>query len=1066
MRPIGRAVRFGAAAVALLVGTNEILAGQGVTSAAVQGRVTSETRGHVQSAIVVLTNTTTGARQQATTNAAGRYNFENVTPGGPFTVDVRAIGFQPANKTGIMLTLGQRYTQDFELTQQVVTLEELTVISATNPLINSGRTGPAQIVSDTSIQRLPLLGRNFISLLNTSPQVVPTQGGGLSIAGQNNRFNTILIDGGVNNDIFGLAANGTPGGQANAKPISIEALQEFQVLVAPFDIRQGSFSGGLVNGITKSGSNSFHGSLFGYIQRPELVGVDTTKPIGVKVTDFQIKQYGGTFGGPIIRNRLHFFGSADIQSSTTEFFGAEVTEPATGITAATALRVQDILKTQYGFDPGGIDKPVLDRPDKNLFGKLTLQMGGSSQLEVSHNYVKAADDNFLRGTNLSSRNRVDRDGWMLSNSGYFFQSITNSTRAKYTSLMGGANIEVLLGYQTVRDGREIPNRVPLILVQGDAPNNYIAAGGEKFSQANTLDQDNIEATANVTFGLGRNHQITVGTHNEFFKFNNVFFAGSLGVWTFGSVDSLDLAEPNRYELSIETRPGGATADFNVKQFGGYLQDAWRPNDRLTLTAGLRFDVPTSPAPVENELPALISPDTLGVHTGQFPSGNVLISPRLGFNWDPMGNGNTIVRGGVGIFSGRPPYVWLSNAFTNTGKEQVVLICTGPASTPTFTVDPASLPQACATGGPPTPPAANVNYFDKDFKFQQALKYSLGLDHRLPWGMVGTLDFLYTAAKNQMYQVDDNVRLGSVNGEGRQLYATPNAAGTALTRLTKTSSVRQVVRHENRSADKAYNFTAQLQKQFSNGVSFSGAYTYSNAKDLITLTSSIATSNLANTSLDGTLENRNLRTSGLDVPHKITLSGSADLFFGVQGSIIYNGRSGTPYTYTVTGDANGDAITVNDIMYVPRDANDISLPAATATADWDRLNAYIASEPCLFQQRGRMMERNTCRNPWVSFVNVRLGKVIPTRSGQSLEVSADVFNLLNLVDRDWGLTREHQGFEERPLLAFVGYDTRGTPSQADDRGRYTVPALSALPPLNRVQVGSSRWRIQLGGKYTF
>jgi outer membrane receptor protein involved in Fe transport len=1066
MQPIGRAGRFGVAVLALLVTGTGVLGAQGVTSAAVQGRVTSEARGNVQSAIVVLTNTSTGARQQTTTNAAGRYNIENTTPGGPYTVEVRAIGFQPASKTGIMLSLGQRYTQDFELAQQVVTLEELTVVSATDPLINSGRTGPAQTVTDTAIQRLPLLGRNFISLLNTSPQVVPTQGGGLSIAGQNNRFNTILIDGGTNNDVFGLAASGTPGGQAGAKPISLEALQEFQILVAPFDIRQGSFSGGLVNGITKSGSNRLFGSLFGYLQRPELVGVDTTPPPNAqKVTAFEIKQYGATIGGPIIKNRLHFFASADIQSSSTEFFGAEAAEPSTGISVLTAERVRDIIQTKYGFDPGGVDKPVLDRPDKNLFGKLTLQLGGSSLLDLSHNYVKAQDDNFLRGVNQSSRNRTDRDGWMLSNSGYFFQSITNSTRAKLTSLIGNANFEALVGYQTVRDGREIPNRVPLLLIQGDQPNNYIAAGGEKFSQANTLDQDVIEATANLTFGMGRNHQITVGTHNEFFKFNNVFFAGSLGVWTFGSADSLDLGEPNRYELAIETRPGGATADFSVKQFGGYLQDAWRPNDRLTLTAGLRFDVPTSGSPVENELTQLV--DSLGVNTGRFPSGNVLWSPRLGFNWDPRGNGNTIVRGGVGIFSGRPPYVWLSNAFTNTGKEQVVLICTGPAATPAFTVDPDNLPTACVGGsGPPTPPAANINYFDEDFKFQQALKYSIGLDQRLPWGVVATLDFLYTAAKNQMYQLDDNVLLGAVNGEGRQLYATPNTAGTALTRLTKTAAVRQVVRHENRSADKAYNFTAQLQKAFSNGVAFSAAYTYSNAKDLITLTSSVATSNLANTSLDGTLENRNLRTSGLDVPHKITLSGSADLAFGIQGSVIYNGRSGTPYTYTVTGDANGDAITVNDIMYVPTDINDITLPAATAVADWDRLNTYIASEPCLRSQRGRIMERNTCRNPWVSFVNVRLAKIIPTRGGQSLEISSDVFNLLNLLDRSWGIVRENQGFEERPLLAFAGYDTRGTPSQADDRGRYTVPTLATLPPLNRAQVAASRWRIQLGAKYTF
>ena len=273
MQPIGRAVRFGAAALALLLVGAQGLAAQGVTSAAVTGRVTSETRGVVENAIVLLTNTTTGARQQTTTNSAGRYNIENATPGGPYTVEVRAIGFQPGSKTGIMLSLGQRYVQDFEMKQQAVTLEELTVMAATNPLINSGRTGPAQTVTDTAIQRLPLLGRNFTSLLASSPQVT----NGTSVGGQNNRFNSILIDGGVNNDVFGLSTGGTPGGTAGAKPISLEALQEFQILVAPFDVRQGGFTGGEVNGITKSGTNKFHGSAFGYLQRAWIVGRDTLR---------------------------------------------------------------------------------------------------------------------------------------------------------------------------------------------------------------------------------------------------------------------------------------------------------------------------------------------------------------------------------------------------------------------------------------------------------------------------------------------------------------------------------------------------------------------------------------------------------------------------------------------------------------------------------------------------------------------------------------------------------------------------------------------------------------------
>ncbi len=1060
MQPIGRAVRFGVAAVALLFGGAGLVAAQGVTSAAVQGRITSETRGNVQGAIVLLTNTANGARQQTSTNGAGRYNLENVTPGGPFTIEVRAIGFQPAAKNGILLSLGQRYNQDFELKQQIVTLEELTVVAATNPLINAGRTGPAQTVTATAIQRLPLLGRNFTGLLATSPQVTS----GTSVGGQNNRFNTILIDGGVNNDVFGLSGSGTPGGTAGAKPISVEALQEFQILVAPFDVRQGGFTGGLVNGITKSGGNRFHGSLFGYIQRPELVGRDTA---GIKFSNFDIKQYGGTFGGPIIRDKLLFFGSADLQSSTTPFVGLSSDDPTTGISTATALRVQNILKTKYNLDPGGTDAPSkLGRPDKNLFGKLTWNIGSTSGLELSYNYTKASVENF----NRSARTDATRDGWQLSNSGFRLKNNTNSFRSKFTTLLGRANLELLLGYQTVRDARAANLQAPLIMVQGDLPGNYIGAGGERFSHGNSLDQNVGEATANLTFNVGSRHQITLGTHNEFFKFVNLFANNKNGTWTFGSADSLDAGLARRYEVLLPLREGGFISNFKVKQFGGYVQDAWRPNDLLTLTVGLRYDVPSSDKPFQNPLPALN--DTLGVNTGQFPSGNGLLSPRLGFNWDPWGNGNTIIRGGVGLFSGRPPYVWMSNAFTNTGLEQVTLLCdaTVPGGNgktpPPFTTDITSIPTACAAGGPPAPPIANVNYFDKNFKFQQALKYSLGIDKRLGWGTVVTLDFLHTENRNQMYQFDDNVRLGAVNGEGRQLYATLNPAGNALVRLRKTTGVGTVIHHVNKSADRSTLFTAQLQKSFSSGLSLNAAYTYSNSKDLMSLSSSIASSNLRFTALDGTLENRNLRTSGFDVPHKIVLSGSANLPFGLQASVIFTARSGQPYAYTYNADANGDGNSGNDLLYVPRDANDITL---SNPADWDRLNSFIVSEPCLRDQRGRIMERNSCRNPWIKFVDLRLGKVVPTLSGQRFEVTADIFNFLNLIKKNWGVNRETSGFEESNFLTLAtgaggSYDNRGTASQSDDRGKYVVPAV--LPSLRKALVNSSRWRIQLGGKYTF
>jgi hypothetical protein len=280
-------------------------------------------------------------------------------------------------------------------------------------------------------------------------------------------------------------------------------------------------------------------------------------------------------------------------------------------------------------------------------------------------------------------------------------------------------------------------------------------------------------------------------------------------------------------------------------------------------------------------------------------------------------------------------------------------------------------------------------------------------------------------------------------------------------LTRAGGVLQVLHHSNRSTDRATILTFQLQKSFADRLAFSAAYTYGNSKDVMSLGSSRAISNYQFTPVVGTLENRELTTSGFDIRHKISLSGTANLPWGIQASFVYTARAGSPYAYVASNDANGDGVTQNDLFYVPASSDDISL---VNLADWDRLNLFIDGEPCLREQRGRIMDRNSCRNPWSKFLDVRLAKVIPTVSGQSFQITADIFNFLNMLNRDWGINRETSGFEQASLLTMSGYDTRGTATQSDDRGRYTVP--SVLPFNRRVIVNSSRWRMQLGAKYLF
>src|SRR6185437_12047891 len=590
---------------------------------------------------------------------------------------------------------------------------------------------------------------------------------------------------------------------------------------------------------------------------------------------------------------------------------------------------------------------------------------------------------------------------------------------------------------------------------------------ENFSQNNVLDQKSFEVTDNLTFSAGR-HLVTVGTHNEFFSFKNIFFPGSFGVWNFGSIDSLAQGKADRYTRALSTLgPLGPVANFSVKQIGLYAEDRFSPLRNLTLTAGLRMDVPSIPNPIENTaIDTVPVPGLNGgtIHTSNSPTGNMLWSPRLGFNYDMNGDQSMIFRGGVGVFSGRPPYVWVSNAFGNTGAGASNLTCTGQTgvnSVPVF--DPNAQYTACGGGGLPSSSTASVVFYDPNFKFPQALKVALGADRQLGWGVLGTMDFLYTKSINQYYLMDVNlpgVQTYSASEGGRPLYVQPTAFNTgtgAVTLVRPTTKVGQAIENVNKSADRATQFTVQLQKSFSSGLEFNAAYTYSHVLDLFSYTSDITGSNFNFGELDGTIANRNLTTSLYDRPHKISLSGTLNAPFDTRFSLIYVGISGSPFTYTIANDVNGDGVGGNDAVYVPKDESDIEYKAPLT--DSAALNRYINGEQCLSQNRGRLLPRNSCRNPWQNQFNARLSKVIPTINGQSVEITLDMLNVLNFINSSWGLTRITGGFEETTLLRQTGYD------QALARGIYsfTPPTKNAVSNVNAL---GSRWVFQLGARYTF
>ena len=1074
-------LRSALAVVGLQIVGASALNGQGVTGAAIQGRVTGPDGVPLPSASVVIVNLSNGERWQTVTRSNGAYSIERVSVGGPYTLSFRAIGFAPARQEGMVLSLGERRQVDAVIQPLAVALDSVVVTAET---ADAGRTGPSHSVSGTLLSRLPLLNRDLLDLVRESPQA--TLGTfGISIAGQGPTSNSFQIDGGVNNSLYGQFA-ATPGGLINLlsppgggglRTIALDAVKELNVMVAPFDVRAGSFTGGLINAVTKSGTNTIHGSAFATAQNQWLVGKDLT---GRPIPDFTTWQFGGTIGGPIIRDRVHYFLAADLQASSIPFGGALIGPDTTGgrdsvgigIRAGSASRFQRILRDQYGVDAGSFGPLPGRNPAQSLFGKITVQAGTNSRLELSQNYVHGED----RGV-LFARDPYDR--YELTSTDVAIRSRTLATRVTWNAAFGPrVSNELIAAYLRIQDACRPVADFPFLTVAADA--GILVAGHPPFCSSTAITQRVLELTNHVTVGFG-NHRVVLGTHNELLRFHDPTRVNSSGEWHFASLDSLDQGRPDFYNRSITgpLRAEGSVANFRVRQLGFYVQDQWWPSRSLTVTAGIRVDVPLFPdRPVTNAELA----SALGINTGVVPHGKLLWSPRIGAT-HVTADGGTTIRGGVGLFAGRPAYYLPADAFRSTGLEQFVLNCEGD-NVPTFTVDPARQPGACRQNEAES--AARISYLDPGFRFPQELRLAFGVDRRLPVGLAGTLDLLFSRAIHQLDLIDDNLaQTGAVlMGEaGRVMYGAIDDGGLA-TPARRHAGFTSVIRQTNANGNRYFSMSARLARLIGRRGELSASYSYSTTLDRMSQAGlgvsfsglGVAADQIGSTALDGTFEQRRLSRSGLDVPHQLRLSGVVNLPFGTALSIVYEGSSGTPFTYVVDGDINGDGFgperfgqMSNDIVYVPRTSaagGDISLSVLDETgqlieapnAEYDRLDGFIRGEGCLSRQRGTLLRRNSCRNPWRTRFDVRVLKSIATGGGRSIELMADVFNLLHLLNRNWGLIRRSAdfGLEEVPLLRLVGFD----------RGRARGVYQLRQPDLRHVDIGASRWRVQLGARYVF
>ncbi|WP_445664288.1 TonB-dependent receptor [Fodinibius sp. AD559] len=1058
---------------------------QGTTSGSIEGTVVDTQGEPLPGANVVAIHQPTGTRYGTATRPNGRYSFNSVRVGGPYEIQVTFVGFNPNKKEISEVQLSETVEVNFTLEEGEMTLDEISVVAQADETFNRDRTGAGTNISSEEISETPTLSRSLGDFTRLTPQAT----GGGSFGGDNDRYNNLLVDGATLNDVFGLG-EGTPGSQAGvSSPISIDAIEEFNVDIAPFGVTNNNFTGGQINAITKSGTNTLKGGAYYQVRNESFVGNYITEDGNVSedVTSFDEKYLGVNLGGPIIKDKLFFFVNAEFKRETAPITGGILgsgEDNSFDIPGSTFSEIQNIAQNQYGYNPGSFGNTIDQTQDNNkILAKIDWNINQDHKLTFRYNHVDATDEEGI-GRGSSS--------YSFSNRQYNFNSAQNSFVAELNSTFGNNMSNTFRAvYTRIRDSRDVvAQRFPEVNISLPLQNNTgdfgsISMGIDRFSQANALDQDLIEITDNFTYIRG-DHEFTIGTSNQIFKFRNLFVQDDFGSYTFWSVDGFRDGNPVEYNYSYLLEGGNRAAEFNAIQLGGYVQDKWTVQPNLKLTFGLRADVPIMPDdPTYN--PDV--PDAFpGFSTDRVASGNILWSPRFGFNWAPeTGEYTTQIRGGAGIFSGTPPFVWISNQYSNTGADYGRVDAfqgpwAGGLGNGFFSPDPDEQPKPGGNNSLSPVNTTEVNLIEEDFKYPQAAKFNLAVDQDLPYGVTATLEGIYSKSINAVVYRNINIEQQGTSAYGRPIYGDifynsqyDNASGDP-NRVDSRFTNALVLDNTNKGYN--YSITAELKKQFDWGLRANVSYTYNRAESVNNGTSSRAISNWQyNENKD--VNNPRIGTADFERRHRILANVGYTFSWAERMrttiSVIFDGRSGTPFSWIYSGDANGDSQFANDLMYVPESADEVVI-TDNGSGDWNDLNDWIASESSLNEYRGEVVPRGTAREPWTNFLDFRINQEIETFSGQKLEITASMFNVLNFLNEDWGL-REGVSFNNYSAVNIEGYVDQafinGRGSQynlsSDDIGK---PIINFSPDnvtddeiYNTFNL-SSRWQMQIGLRYSF
>ncbi len=1050
------------------------------TSAGVGGVVTGTDGAPVAGAEVTITHAESGTVSRATTDASGRYNARGLRVGGPYTITVVKSGAGTDTEENIYLSLNQISTVNAELKGDVTTLETVTAvgIAGGSDVFSATKMGSGTNIDRQTIEALPSIGGNIQDFMRLDPRVafVDRASGSISAGGQNPRYNSINIDGVSASDTFGLEGNNMT---TRRQPVSMDAIEAIDIKLSSYEVTTPSASGATVNAVTKSGTNEFHGSVYGSYRDADWFG---DNPEGQPFAGFTKEQtYGVTLGGPLVKDKLFFF--ANYEKFEQKAPGVDLSTTAMGkpnavITDADITRAQQIADG-YGINAGGL----ASNGDTNLEEyALKLDWNINDNHRASLRYSKLVQDKLrIQGMTSSSVS--------LSSYWYTHQKTVESYVAQvFSDWTDNFSTEFKASYRDNSAVRVTDSRAPSIRIffggtEAAPSGDSIYLGTEANTHGNTLLTKTWDYYGAGTWTLG-DHDLKFGANYSDNDIYNYFGANSYGTYTFYGLNNFAAGRWSTYNLSRETSPGSIAANYSSSNLGLFVQDTWYVNNNLTLTLGVRGDRPdASPAPQYNAGASAY----FGYNNSKLFDGNFLIQPRFGFNYTFNSDRPTQLRGGVGLFQGDAPQVWLSNSYNTTGLNYTSYNYT--AYNPTVPFGPDGL-NPTVPAGPGVAPLQNVNFVANDFELPSVWKANLAIDHELPWyGLVASAELLLTRVNNGLYYQSLNIGPTPVPGEGpvanligpdgRELYWNPARTGRAWVggdaRFGRGAAYNNVFLIDNTDKGKTSQFTVSLSKPWSEASDWSWnlGYTYTRATEVGPLTSSTASSGWGyqygfniNEEAETTAryEIRDRFAGSLNWKHK---------FFGDNETsigLVYEGRSGRPYSYLFVNDANGDTRTANDLFYVPNGPGDVlfgnltSAGVFTPDAAMERsFFAWLQANPELAKYAGGIAPTNGFRGNFVNTFDLRLSQELPGFfKGHKSEIWLDIQNVGNLINKDWGNIYDYGFFA----------DSRVATLQGIYQGKYVYNYRFADTPTvangdaDGFDQGISQWSLQLGFRYKF